>query len=165
NLSIALSACTVDLRLGSEFEVFEHTKLSYFDIKKPQKEKITKKIRVKHKEPFIIHPGEFALAATREWMELPDDIAVRLEGRSSIGRLGIVVHSTAALFHPGFKGNLVLELGNHSRIPVALYPGMRICAVSFERLSTPAKVPYYKQKGAKYSGQKGVSASKISEES
>ncbi len=164
NLKKALSACALDLRLGYEFGIFEHTRCAYFDPHKPQYKTSTKKFALKKDERFILQPGEFALAATLEWIELPDDIAGRLEGRSSLGRLGIVVHSTAALIHPGMRGHIVLELGNHSRMPVALYPEMRICAVSFETLTQPAKMPYYKQKGAKYINQKGVIKSKIDQE-
>ena len=121
----------------------------------------TEKIIIKGDKPFILQPGKFALASTVEWVELPDDIAGRLEGRSSIGRLGIIVHSTAALIHPGMKGRIVLELSNLAQIPVALYPGMRVCALSFETLSSPAEIPYSKQKTAKYFNQQGVIGSKI----
>lgn len=164
DLAIALSAESIDLRLGTSFEIFEYTKVPYFDIKHPPREAITKRITVKRGDPFVVQPGEFILGSTLESITLPDDIAGRLEGRSSLGRLGIVVHSTAALMHAGFSGNIVLELGNHSRMPVALYPGMRICSISFEMLSSPAVVPYNKQKGAKYFQQKGVGGSKIEKE-
>ncbi len=158
----ALSACSIDLRLGYEFEIFEHVRLPYFDPKGDAKEKLfVKKFKLKDEQPFILQPGEFALASTLEWIELPDNIAGRLEGRSSLGRLGVVVHSTASLIHPGMRGHIVLELGNHSRVPVALYPKMRVCSLSFEELTRPAERPYYKQKGAKYINQKGVMASKI----
>lgn len=146
NFDEALSACALDLRLGYQFQ------------------KITKKINLKKGEPFILEPGEFVLASTFEWIGLPSNIAGRLEGRSSLGRLGIVVHSTASLIHPGFQGHLVLELGNHSSMPVSLYPEMRVCSLSFEQLTQPAERPYYKQKGAKYVNQKGVVSSKIEEE-
>lgn len=156
----ALSACSLDLRLHNKFEIFEHSRITYYDIKK-SKQVINKKLTVENDSPFILHPGEFALASTREWIELPADIAGRLEGRSSLGRLGIIVHSTAALIHPGFKGRIVLELSNLSPVAVALYPGMRICALSFEELTSPAANPYYKQEKAKYLRQKGASGSKI----
>ncbi len=161
DLSVALSADCVDLRLGNQFEIFEHTRVPFFDSKNPPKEPVTKTVTIKNNEPFIVQPGEFILGSTLEAVTLPNDIAGRLEGRSSIGRLGIVVHSTAALIHAGFSGRIVLELGNHSRIPVALYQGMRICSISFEMLSSPAATPYNKQKGAKYRNQKGVSGSKV----
>ncbi|MBI4973168.1 dCTP deaminase [Candidatus Roizmanbacteria bacterium] len=158
----ALSACSIDLRLHNEFEVFEHTQIPYFDIRNMENiAQATEKIIVPDDKPFILQPGKFALASTMEWVELPDNIAGRLEGRSSIGRLGIIVHSTAALIHPGMKGRIVLELSNLAQIPVALYPGMRICALSFEQLTSPAEIPYSKQKSAKYFNQQGVMGSKI----
>jgi len=163
-LDEALSACALDLRLGYEFQLFEHTHLAYFDPKDSTKKTPIKTIRLKKGKPFVLQPGEFALASTLEWIELPDNIAGRLEGRSSLGRLGIVVHSTASLIHPGMKGHIVLELGNHSRIAIGLYPEMRVCSLSFEELTQPAERPYYKQKGAKYINQKGVTASKIEKE-
>lgn len=165
NYEEALSACAIDLRLNNEFEVFEHTQIPYFDIKHMENVmQATEKIIVKEGKPFILQPGKFALASTMEWIELPDDIAGRLEGRSSIGRLGIIVHSTAALVHPGMKGRIVLELSNLAQIPVALYPGMRICALSFEELTSPAEIPYSRQKTAKYFNQQGVTGSKINKD-
>ncbi len=166
DLDVALSACGVDLRLGYEFSTFESMHIPYFDpLNPPSDKKIQmKKTRLKKGEFFILHPRQFALAATYEWIEMPDDIAGRLEGRSSFGRLGIVVHSTASLIHPGMKGNIVLELSNHSSVPVALYPEMRICLISFEKLTQPAQRPYYKQKNAKYLNQKSVVESRIAKE-
>lgn len=164
NFSVALSACALDLRLNNVFEVFEYSKMPYFDPKNPEQELAMKRITINMDDFFVLQPGEFALASTLEWVELPYDIAARLEGRSSLGRLGIVVHSTAALIHPGMRGNVVLELGNHSRMPVALYPGMRVCSLSFEQLTCPAQRPYHLQKNAKYAQQKGVEKSKIQEE-
>ena len=111
-----------------------------------------------------MHPGEFVLATTFEKVTLPPDICGRLEGRSSMGRLGIVVHSTASLVDPGFSGKIVMELGNLGRIPVALYPGMRICALTFEKLAHPVSVPYGKKKSAKYYLQSTPVESKIVEE-
>lgn len=160
----ALSACAIDMRLHNEFEVFEHTHIPFFDLKNMEEVEVTKKITVEDGKYFILQPGEFALASTYEWIELPADIAGRLEGRSSLGRLGVIVHSTAALIHPGMKGRIVLELSNLSQIPVALYPGMRVCALSFEQLTQPAQVPYSMQKNAKYCNQQGVTGSRISKE-
>ena len=121
-------------------------------------------IRVKHNEPFILQPGDFVLATTMESFTLPPDILARLEGRSSLGRLGIVVHSTASVFDPGWNGVAVLELGNLGRMPVALYPGMRICALTFEELKHPSLVPYNKKKAAKYVRQTAPVASRISDD-
>ncbi len=111
-----------------------------------------------------MQPSDFVLATTVEKIELPDDLIGRLEGRSSLGRLGIVVHSTASIFDPGWSGVVVMELGNMGRMPVALYPNMRICSMTFEELSSPALVPYSKKKSAKYVGQKSALASKIIED-
>ena len=112
-------------------------------------------------EAFTMQPGEFVLAATLETLELADDVMARLEGRSSLGRLGIIVHSTAGLFDPGWVGTATLELGNLGRMPVKLYPGMRICAFTFEELSSPAKVPYRRKPGNKYAGQVEPEASRF----
>ena len=165
DFSVQLGSCALDLRLGTVYRVFDHSRTPYID---PQNSKtldgITTEIRVKDGEAFTLHPGEFILAVTAERIEMPDDLAGRLEGRSSIGRLGVVVHSTAATIDAGFRGNITLELANMGRIPVMLYPGMRICSISFEQLTSPALVPYYKKKSAKYAGQKSPEASRIAQE-
>ena len=157
-----LGSCSIDLRLGDTFRVFEYTKCPFIDTKdKFLTTKITQKIKVKNGEAFIMHPGEFVLAQTQENLELPDNLIGRLEGRSSLGRLGIVVHSTASIFDAGWRGKPTMELGNLGKMPVALYPGMRICAFTFEELTSSAEVPYHKKKGAKYIGTKAFSESKI----
>lgn len=160
-----LGSCMIDLQLGNTFRVFNHSRTPYLDPQEPNTLKeATAEVVIPKGEPFILHPGEFILAMTREYIEMPDDLTGRLEGRSSIGRMGVVVHSTAANIECGFRGNITLELANMGRIPVMLYPGMRICSLSFEELSSPAEVPYYKKKGAKYVGQKKPEASKIAQE-
>lgn len=165
NFSAQLGSCMLDLQLGNTFRVFNHSKTPYLDPQNPQTLKAaTAEVVMKNGEPFILHPGEFVLAMTKEYVEMPDDLTGRLEGRSSIGRMGVVVHSTAANIECGFRGNITLELANMGRIPVMLYPGMRICSLSFEQLTTPADVPYYKKKGAKYVGQRKPEASKIAQE-
>lgn len=157
-----LGSNSLDLRLGTSFRIFDHSKYAYIDpYKKNIGEEITREVKKKKNEQFIIQPGEFVLGTTIEYVEIPDDLVGGLEGRSSIGRLGIIVHSTAASIECGFKGNITLELANLGKMPVALYPGMRICSLSFMQLSSPAEVPYYKKKGAKYIGQKGPDESKI----
>lgn len=161
NFSTALDACSLDLRLGTEFRVFDYSVTPYVDIKIGAPKELTRLIKVKKNSPFFIQPGELVLATTEEWIELPDTIAARLEGRSSLGRIGIIVHATASMITPGWRGNIVLELSNISRLPVALYPGMRVCALSFETISSPAEKPYYKNKKEKYHRQKGAVASKI----
>ena len=115
-------------------------------------------------EPFILQPREFVLAITEECLELADDVLGRLEGRSSLGRIGIIVHGTAGLFDPGWSGKATLELSNLSRMPVALYPGMRICSFTFEQLSSPSSMPYGKKVGNKYSGQQRPLASRLAGE-
>lgn len=165
DLKTQLGSCSIDLRLGNSFRVFEHSRYPYIDpFKKEMSEEVTREMHVKNDEPFIIQPGDFVLATTMEDIEVPDDLTGRLEGRSSIGRLGVVIHSTAANIECGFRGHIALELANMGKMPVALYPGMRICSLSFEQLSSPAEVPYYKKKGAKYVGQKGPEESRIHEE-
>ena len=111
-----------------------------------------------------MQPGDFVLAVTMERVKIPHDLLGRLEGRSSLGRLGIVVHSTASIFDAGWDGQCVLELGNLGRMPVALYPGMRICAMAFEQLSSPAEVPYVKKKEAKYKFQSGPQESRYNQD-
>lgn len=165
DLATQLGSCSIDFRLGNSFRVFEHSRHPYIDpFKQGMGSGVTREIRVKDGEPFIIQPGDFVLATTTEYVEVPDDLTGRLEGRSSIGRLGVVIHSTAANIECGFRGHIALELANMGKMPVALYPGMRICSLSFEQLSSPAQVPYYKKKGAKYVGQKGPEESKIYKE-
>ena len=162
DLSLQLGSCSIDLRLGKTFRVFEHSKHPFIDpFSNKYSADVTKLIEVADSEPFILHPNDFVLATTIEHFELSDDLVARLEGRSSLGRLGIVVHSTASIFEPGWKGKVVMELGNLGRMPVALYPGMRVCALTFEELSSPADVPYHQKKGAKYVNQKYPDASKI----
>ena len=165
DLKTQLGSCSIDLRLGNSFRVFEYSKNAYIDpLKKDAGIEVTREIKVKKGEKFMIQPGDFVLAVTMEKITISPDLLGRLEGRSSLGRLGIVVHSTASVFDPGWDGNTVLELGNLSRIAVALYPGMRICSFTFEELSTPAEVPYTAKKTAKYVGQKGPDESRIYKE-
>lgn len=162
DLEVQLGSCSVDLRLGNVFRIFDHSKYPYIDpYKKDYGTEITKEVRVKNGEQFIMQPGDFVLAVTLEHVRLPADLMGRLEGRSSLGRIGIVVHSTASVFDPGWDGKCVLELGNLGRMAVALTPGMRICAMTFEELISPAQVPYVNKKHAKYIGQDGPSESKL----
>lgn len=165
DLKTQLGSCSIDLRLGHIFRVFEHSKNPYIDAsKKDYSNEITRVVRLKKGEQFIMQPGEFVLASTLETISIAPDLLGRLEGRSSLGRLGIVVHSTASVFDPGWDGKAVLELGNLGRMAVALSPGMRICAMTFEELSSVAEVPYSKKKSAKYRFQAGPSESKIHQE-
>jgi dCTP deaminase len=165
DLERQLGSVSVDFRLGTTFMVFEHSRFSFIDPRHPQSiGDAMRTIVVDEDEPFIMQPGDFALASTMESLELPPDLLGRLEGRSSIARLGITVHSTAAVFEPGWVGTATMELSNLGRMPVALYPGMRICAFSFETVSSPVLTPYREKKGNKYAGQVTPRASQLSEE-
>jgi dCTP deaminase len=164
DLAIQLGSCSIDLRLGNTFRIFESGVHGVIDPQKNAGREFTKEIKVEEGTAFIIQPGDFVLATTVEKLEVPDDLLGRLEGRSSIGRLGIIIHSTAASVDPGMRGHITLELANMGKLPVALYPNMRICSISFEQLTSPAEVPYYKKKSAKYLGQVGPGESKIDEE-
>ncbi len=165
DLAVQLGSVSVDFRLGTTFMVFEHSRYSYIDPRHPQSiGDAMRTIEVAEDEPFIMQPGDFALASTIETLELPDDLLGRLEGRSSIARLGITVHSTAAVFEPGWIGTATMELSNLGRMAVALYPGMRICAFSFETVSSPVLTPYRKKVNNKYAGQLTPRASLLSEE-
>lgn len=158
-------SCSVDFRLGSEFNVFEHARFPYIDLaSKSAVEGIMRKVVVEPGEAFILQPREFVLAITEEKLELDDDVLGRLEGRSSLGRIGIIVHGTAGLFDPGWSGKATLELSNLGRMPVALYPGMRICSFTFEQVSTPVSMPYRKKPGNKYAEQEHPLASRLDRE-
>jgi len=165
DLSSQLGSNSLDLRLGRSFRVFEHSKFAFIDpFDKTSTTEVTREITIGDNERFIIQPGDFVLGTTIEYVEIPDDLVGNLEGRSSIGRLGVIIHSTAASVECGYKGRITLELANMGKMPVALYSGMRICSLSFSQLSSPAEVPYNKKKSAKYIKQKGPGESKIHEE-
>ena len=165
DLASQLGSVSIDFRLGTTFMVFEHSRHSFIDPRQPQSiGEAMRTIEVAPDEPFIMQPGDFALASTVESLELPDNLLGRLEGRSSIARLGITVHSTAAVFEPGWVGTATMELSNLGRMAVALYPGMRICSFSFEQVSSPVDVPYRAKRNNKYAGQVTPRASLLSEE-
>lgn len=152
---------SVDLRCGDVFRVFENHRYALIDPKAPQ-EDLTSPVSAGDTEPFILHPGEFVLGSTSEIIGLADDIVARLEGKSSLGRLGLLIHSTAGFIDPGFKGQVTLELSNVANLPIAIYPGMKIGQVSFYGLSTPADHPYGSAgAGSKYQGQSGPTPSRI----
>lgn len=167
DFSVQLGSCSIDLHLGDTFRVFQRFKKSSLpiDLKSPvDLEEVMEVITIPEGDAFVMQPGDFALANTVEHLEITDDLLGRIEGRSSLGRLGIIVHGTASVFDPGWRGKPVMELGNLGTMPVALYPGMRICAFTFEELSSPTEQPYYKKKGNKYGGQKDPAASKFAKE-
>ena len=158
-------SCSVDFRLGNEFSIVEHSRHAFIDLReKTSIQELMRTVTVLDGEVFVLQPGEFALAITKEVLELDDDVLGRLEGRSSLGRIGIIVHGTAGLFDPGWVGKATLELSNLGRMPVALYPGMRICSFTFEQLSSRVAVPYRLKPGNKYSGQDRPLASKLANE-
>ena|SRR3989338_2704485 len=160
-----LGPCSLDLHLGDTMKVFKTAPYPYLDLKGTvDVEKLMDEIKVAEGGPFILQPGSFALAITKEEFTLPDDLMGRLDGRSSLGRLGIVVHSTAARFDPGWSGKAVMELGNLGPMPVILYEGMRMCALTFETLSSSAEMPYGKKQTHKYVQQENPQASKINQE-
>lgn len=157
-----LGSCSVDFRLGSVFSIFEHSRHAYIDLRSGGNvADLMRTITVPDGEAFVLQPGQFALAITEETLELADDVLGRLEGRSSLGRIGIIVHGTAGLFDPGWSGKATLELSNLSIMPVALYPGMRICSMTFEQLSSPSSKPYRHKPGNKYAHQTEPLASRL----
>ena len=154
---------SVDLHVDRYFRTFHNARHPYIDVKKPM-EGLTELVEVSEDDAFILHPGEFVLGSTREYVRLPDDLVARLEGKSSLGRLGLLIHSTAGYVDPGFEGHLTLELSNVANLPITIYPGMRIGQISFFRLSSPADKPYgSKGVGSKYQGQRGPTPSRYHE--
>ena len=159
--SSCLQPSSVDLHLDSEFRVFRNNRYPFIDVRAPQPD-LTELVAVKEDEPFILHPGEFVLGQTLEWVELPDDLVSRLEGKSSLGRLGLLIHSTAGYVDPGWKGNLTLELSNVANLPIALYRGMKIGQISFFKMSSAVERPYgSRELGSKYQGQSTPTASQF----
>jgi dCTP deaminase len=158
-----IGASSLDLRLGKYFKVYKHSNVAVLDPKKmgEQQDELCELIEVADGKPFIVQPGEFVLGVTFEKVTLPNDIVARVEGRSSLGRLGIVVHSTAGFIDAGFSGTITLEIANINRLPVALYPGQRICQLAFEPMTSPAEVPYGAKGTQKYQGQIAPQESKI----
>lgn len=151
---------SIDVRLDKFFRVFENHKYEVIDPSKEQPE-LTREIEVGNEEHFILHPGEFVLASTYEVVTLPDDIAARLEGKSSLGRLGLLTHSTAGFIDPGFSGHITLELSNVANLPVKLFPGMKIGQLCLVKLSSAAENPYGSAiYGSRYQGQRGPTASR-----
>ncbi len=151
---------SIDVRLDRWFRVFENHKYPFIDPMTEQPE-LTRLIEPEGDEPFVLHPGEFVLGSTYEVVTLPDDLAGRLEGKSSLGRLGLLTHSTAGFIDPGFSGHVTLELANVANLPILLYPGMKIGQLCLFRLSSPAEHPYGSQKyGSRYQGQRGPTPSR-----
>jgi len=150
---------SIDLHLGDEFLAFDNHTQSYIDTKMDIKN-LMKKVVVGKDEPLMLHPREFVLGTTMEWVKLPDDMVGRLEGKSSLGRLGLIIHSTAGYVDPGFAGQLTLEIYNLANLPITLYPGMKICQFSFVQMTGPAQFPYgHKKVKSHYLNQKGATGS------
>jgi dCTP deaminase len=154
-----IQPASIDLRLGDSFRVFHNHRTSAIDLRDPP-QGLTEEV-VAGEEGFVIHPGEFCLGRTLEWVELPDDVVARIEGKSSLGRLGLIVHATAGFIDPGWKGTLTLELNNLTRVPIKLYPGLLIAQLSFMALDRPAERPYGSQAlGSHYQGQVAATESR-----
>ena len=146
---------SVDVRVDRRFRVFHNARYPYIDVRQPM-EDLTELVEVRADERFILHPGEFVLGQTLEHVTLPDDLVARLEGKSSLGRLGLLIHSTAGFVDAGWDGQLTLELSNVANLPITLYPGMKIGQISFMRMTTPADNPYGSGRlGSKYQNQRG----------
>ncbi|WP_229053029.1 dCTP deaminase [Aeromicrobium sp. Leaf350] len=151
---------SIDVRLDRFFRVFDNHKYPHIDPAADQTD-LTRAVEVASDETFVLHPGEFVLGSTYELVTLPDDVAARLEGKSSLGRLGLLTHSTAGFIDPGFSGHVTLELANVATLPIVLYPGMKIGQLCFFRLTSPADNPYGSEKyGSRYQGQRGPTASR-----
>ena len=151
---------SIDFRLDRYFRVFENHRYPHIDPAADQTD-LTREVEPTGDEPFILHPGEFVLGSTLEEVTLPDDLAARVEGKSSLGRLGLLTHATAGFVDPGFRGHVTLELANVATLPIKLYPGMKIGQLCFFRLSSPAEHPYGSAKyGSRYQGQRGPTPSR-----
>ena len=159
---IQIQPASVDLRLGREFLEFQHANIPCIHPNtEDEVDEYVELTEVDEDGEYILHPGDFVLGTTHERVEIPDDLIAHVEGRSSLGRLAIVVHATAGLCDPGYKGQITLELSNLGTAPVALTPGMRISQLTFTELKTPAERPYGEERGSKYQDQSGPQASKI----
>ncbi len=162
---LQIQPASIDLRLAGEFVVY---KIAHVPVIDPHDvdsvSKYTETLRIPDNDAFILHPGEFVLGSTLESVKIPTDLVARVEGRSSIGRLAVVVHATAGFIDPGFQGQITLELSNLGRLPVKLYPGMRISQVVLHTMTSPAERPYGPDRGSKYFGQSGPIPSRISKD-
>jgi dCTP deaminase len=155
-----LQPSSVDVRVDRYFRVFHNARYAYVDVKEPQ-EDLTELVEIDDDRPFILHPGEFVLGSTLERIVLPDDLVARLDGKSSLGRLGLLIHSTAGFIDPGWDGHVTLELSNVANLPITIYHGMKIGQISFVQMSEPAEKPYGSgELGSKYQGQMGPTPSR-----
>ena len=155
-----MQPASLDVRADRLFRVFRNSRYPYIDVKREQEE-LTELVEIDDDEPFILHPGEFVLGSTLERVTLPDDLVARLEGKSSLGRLGLLIHSTAGFIDPGWDGHVTLELSNVASLPITIYAGMKIGQLSFVQMSEPTNVPYGSGTlGSKYQGQRGPTPSR-----
>ena len=154
-----IRAAWIDLSLGNEFRTFKISQHPFIDVRKPIDN--TEKVIVNEGETFMLHPGEFILGHVKEKISIPDDLAAYIDGQSSLGRIGMVVHITAGYIDPGYSGALTLEMTNVGKLPILIHPGMKICKLVLFKLSSPAEVPYHKRKDAKYYRQTGAEATQI----
>jgi dCTP deaminase len=155
-----LQPSSVDVRVDRFFRVFHNARYPYIDVKQPQEE-LTEQVEIEEDRAFILHPGEFVLGSTLERVKLPDDLVARLEGKSSLGRLGLLIHSTAGFIDPGWDGHVTLELSNVANLPITIYYGMKIGQISFMQLTEPTSTPYGTSSlGSKYQGQRGPTPSR-----
>ncbi|QWF80685.1 dCTP deaminase [Amycolatopsis sp. CA-230715] len=155
-----LQPSSIDVRLDRFFRVFDNTKYTHID-PKLQQDELTSMVEKEGEDPFVLHPGEFVLGSTYELVTLPDDLAGRLEGKSSLGRLGLLTHSTAGFIDPGFSGHITLELSNVANLPITLWPGMKIGQLCLFRLTSAAEFPYGSaEAGSRYQGQRGPTPSR-----
>jgi dCTP deaminase len=161
NPELQIQPASIDLRLASSFVVFRSSRFACLD-PRDLPDDATERIEVGEDESFVLHPGDFVLGSTMERVRIPADLVARVEGRSSLGRLAIVVHATAGFIDPGFDGQITLELSNLGRTAVKLYPGMRISQIVLHQMTSPAERPYGVARGSKYQGQSGPVASRIS---
>lgn len=157
---VLMQPSSLDVRVDRLFRVFRNSRYPFIDVKQPQ-EDLTELVEVAGDEAFILHPGEFVLGSTLERVTLPDDLVARLEGKSSLGRLGLLIHSTAGFIDPGWDGHVTLELSNVANLPITIYPEMKIGQLSFVQLSEAAETPYGAGSlGSKYQGQRGPTPSR-----
>ena len=162
---VQVQPASIDLRLGHDFLVFRTAHVPFLDTRSASGADHMERLHVPEGEPFVLHPGEFVLGTTLERVRIPFDLVAKVEGRSSLGRLAVVVHATAGFIDPGFEGHITLELSNLGRVPVALRPRMRVSQIALHQMSSPAQRPYgHPDRGSKYQGQRGPVASRIDQD-
>jgi dCTP deaminase len=160
NPDIQIQPSGVDMLLGNSFRIFRTSSIPFIDTKKAT-ENCTDTIKVEDGNPFIIHPGEFVLGIVREYVRMPPDLVGSVDGRSSLGRLGVMIHTTSSSINPGWEGRIVLEITNLGKTPVALYPGQRVAKLTFHKMTSPSERPYNARPDAKYQKQSGIVQSRI----